>query len=41
MSVILAGILAFPIGAAWRRRLGYRPVFPESSNGVGETEALG
>ncbi len=41
MSVILAGILAFPVGAAWRRRLGYRPMFPEPSTGVGETENQG
>ena len=27
MLVILAGILSFPLGAAWRRQLGYRPMF--------------
>ncbi len=27
MSVIIAGFLALPVGAAWRRFLGYRPVF--------------
>jgi ABC-type transport system involved in cytochrome c biogenesis permease subunit len=27
MLVIIAGILAFPVAAAWRRTLGYRPVF--------------
>jgi ABC-type transport system involved in cytochrome c biogenesis permease subunit len=27
MMVILAGVLAFPLAAAWRRHLGYRPVF--------------
>ena len=31
MSVIIAGILAFPVGAAWRRQLGYRPMFVEHS----------
>ncbi len=41
MSVILAGILAFPVGAAWRRRLGYRPMFTEPSTGSGEPETLG
>ena len=41
MSVILAGILAFPVGAAWRRRLGYGPMFPEPSNGAGVTENQG
>ena len=27
MSMIIAGVLAVPVGAAWRRFLGYRPVF--------------
>jgi ABC-type transport system involved in cytochrome c biogenesis permease subunit len=27
MLVILAGVLAFPVAAAWRRYLGYQPVF--------------
>jgi ABC-type transport system involved in cytochrome c biogenesis permease subunit len=27
MSAIIAGVLALPVGAAWRRYLGYRPVF--------------
>jgi ABC-type transport system involved in cytochrome c biogenesis permease subunit len=27
MAVIIAGILAFPLGAAWRRFLGYKPLF--------------
>ena len=27
MSVIIAGVLALPVGAAWRRFLGYRPMF--------------
>jgi ABC-type transport system involved in cytochrome c biogenesis permease subunit len=27
MSAIIAGVLALPVGAAWRRSLGYRPVF--------------
>jgi ABC-type transport system involved in cytochrome c biogenesis permease subunit len=27
MSMIIAGVLALPVGAAWRRFLGYRPVF--------------
>jgi hypothetical protein len=41
LSVILAGILAFPVGVAWRRRLGCRPMFPEPTISVGETETLG
>jgi len=27
MSMIIAGVLALPVAAAWRRSLGYRPVF--------------
>jgi ABC-type transport system involved in cytochrome c biogenesis permease subunit len=27
MMVIIAGVLAFPIAAAWRRHLGYQPMF--------------
>ena len=27
MMVIIAGVLALPIAAAWRRHLGYRPMF--------------
>ena len=27
MMIILAGVLALPVAAAWRRHLGYRPVF--------------
>ncbi len=38
MLVILAGVLAFPLGAAWRRQLGYRPMFEDRSVTVGDVE---
>jgi hypothetical protein len=27
MSIIIGAVLAWPLAAAWRRTLGYRPVF--------------
>ena len=38
MLVILAGILAFPVGAAWRRQLGYRPMFEDRNGALGDVE---
>jgi ABC-type transport system involved in cytochrome c biogenesis permease subunit len=38
MLVILAGILAFPLGAAWRRQLGYRPMFEDRAGASGDVE---
>ena len=41
MLVILAGILAFPVGAAWRRQLGYRAMFQDRSSALGDDETSG
>jgi hypothetical protein len=39
--MIIAGVLAFPVGAALRRQLGYRPMFEDRpvATGDGETSA--
>ncbi len=38
MLMIIAGVLAFPVGAAWRRQLGYRPMFEDRSVALGDVE---
>ncbi len=39
MLVIIFGVLAFPLGAAWRRQLGYRPMFEDRPVTFGDGES--